>query len=87
MPLLRCRVPHCEKAMGSRKLLCSDHWSLVPDELKRAIWQEYRPHPLPGRETATPTYLRLAARAVRVATERDRNNDLDRDKHTGARKR
>lgn len=77
---------HCEKSMASRRLLCSDHWSLVPEALRRAIWQEYRPGQT--RTSATPTYLKLAARAVRVATERDRNNRdaLDRDR-SGARRR
>jgi hypothetical protein len=83
--VVKCRVKFCDNPMASRQLLCSDHWSLVPDELRRAIWQEYRPGQT--RATATLDYLRLAARAVRVATERDRNNELERDRQTGERKR
>ncbi len=82
---MNCRVKFCEKSMASRQLLCSDHWSLVPGELRRAVWQEYRPGQT--RATATPNYWRLAAKVIRVATERDRNNELDRDRWTNERKR
>jgi hypothetical protein len=81
---VRCRVKFCNNPMASRSLLCSDHWSLVPDELRRAIWQEYRPGQT--RATATTDYWRLAGRALRVATERDRNNELERDR-SGVRRR
>lgn len=80
-----CRVKHCRKQQASRQLLCVEHWYLVPEELKRALWDEYRPGQTGTRASAV--FLRLAARAVRVATTRDRNNALDRDKHTGERRR
>lgn len=82
---MKCRVGYCEKAQALRGLLCSDHWSLVPDPLKRAIWQEYRP----GQTAATATwkYVRLTRRAVRISAERDRNGELDRRPDTGARRR
>jgi hypothetical protein len=67
--------------------MCSDHWSLVPAELRRAVWQAWRPGQTARRSQATPDYLRLAARAVRAATEADRNGGLERDKHTMQRKR
>lgn len=66
--------------------MCADHWSLVPERLRRAIWDEYRPGQTDSSAFASATYRRLVTRAVRVATERDRNNELDRDRKGARRK-
>jgi hypothetical protein len=68
---MTCRVKFCDRPMARCQLLCSDHWSLVPDELRRALWREYQPGQT--RATATTNYWRLAATALRIATESNRN--------------
>ncbi len=85
---MNCRVKFCSNLMASRGILCADHWALVPERLRMSIWDAYRPgqHSQWSTNTAPPEYRRLISKAIRVATERDRNNELDRDR-AGVRKR
>ena len=38
-----CHWPGCEKQVPPAKWGCKEHWFKLPDDLRRAIWQAYRP--------------------------------------------
>lgn len=80
----KCGVGFCGSNVGSRGFLCHEHLSLVPEGIKRQLWNEHVRHRGPRQQS--PKFNELLTKAVRVAAERDRNNHLDRDKHTGLRK-
>lgn len=62
MPHL-CHALGCQVAVPPKLLMCRRHWFMVPRELQRGVWAEYRP----GQEVdknPTSEYLLAAHRAV-----------------------
>lgn len=79
----KCGVGFCSSNVGSRGFMCHEHLSLVPEGIKRQMWGFHMQHRPDNRQPEK--FKRLLERAVRIAAERDRNNELDRNKHTGLR--
>jgi hypothetical protein len=38
----RCLVPNCRKRIDQSRLMCRDHWYLVPRQLRDRIWATWR---------------------------------------------
>ena len=74
-----CHVPTCDEPVPPRMLMCRRHWFLVPDNLRRAVWQHYRP----GQEidkNPSSEWMGAATRAIATVVEREKQNARDRER-------
>lgn len=65
------KCPVCGVAIARGKLLCLDHWRMVPRDLQRAVnraWREFKGADLNDRDA-----FRMALRAYRRAAEEAEN--------------
>lgn len=63
-----CHARGCAKEVPPKLLMCIRHWRMVPRDLQKAVWREYRP----GQErTKTPTtaYLEVAFQAIEAVAK------------------
>jgi hypothetical protein len=37
-----CPVPNCPAIIAKGRLMCAEHWKLVPKDLKHEVWAEYK---------------------------------------------
>lgn len=60
----KCLAKGCEAQLPASRLMCLDHWRLVPREIQDRIWQHYqRGQTL---RTASPEWVSAAKDAVRA---------------------
>ena len=58
-----CRAYGCDKVTPPRLLMCSRHWHMVPDKLKKRVWSAYDP----GQEiTGSPAVEYIAAATAAI---------------------
>jgi hypothetical protein len=38
----RCRIPRCRLPIDASRLMCRDHWYLVPKEVRDQVWATWR---------------------------------------------
>lgn len=60
----KCPVRGCNAVVRSDRLMCGEHWGLVPVVIQKAVWREHRRAPL-GRG-----HLGACDLAVRSVNER-----------------
>ena len=63
-----CHALGCRTMVPPRLHMCAKHWRMVPRQLQRRLWAEYRP----GQERdmqPTPAYLRAVGACVRAVAE------------------
>lgn len=58
-----CHAINCDTRIPSNRLMCPRHWFLVPAELRKAVWQTYRPQQQEG-QAPTQAYLDAARAAI-----------------------
>jgi hypothetical protein len=63
LPRHRCHAPDCEVEVHPRLLMCYAHWRLVPQRLKKKVWDEYRPGQ-EIRKDPSEAYLKAAFAAI-----------------------
>ena len=58
-----CHAKTCKIVVPPKRLMCKRHWFMVPADLRKAVWREYRP----GQEVdkdPTAEYLKTAQKAI-----------------------
>lgn len=40
-PMKKCAALACKRLVGSRKVVCTGHWAIVPQDLKKALLESY----------------------------------------------
>jgi len=76
-PVHRCHAIGCTVAVEPRIFMCRRHWRMVPRDVRKAIWANYRP----GQEIdkrPTREYLRVAALAKQAVYEKEQGSELPR---------
>lgn len=63
-----CHATGCKKAVRPALLMCLPHWRMVPKDIQKLVWKNYRP----GQEVdkrPTREYLEVMKRAIRAVEE------------------
>ena len=58
-----CHAKACNIVVPPKRLMCKRHWFMVPADLRKAVWREYRPGQEVDKEP-TAEYLEAAQKAV-----------------------
>jgi len=58
-----CHAKACKVIVPPKRLMCKKHWFMVPADLRRTVWREYRPGQEVDKEP-TAEYLEAAQNAV-----------------------
>jgi hypothetical protein len=68
----KCSALSCDSQIPLKRLMCYRHWWMLPHELRRQIWKEYRPgQEKEGVASASPAYLELVGQAVEFIREKE----------------
>lgn len=60
-----CPITDCRhKSLAFGRMMCFQHWSLVPPDLKREVWDLWRTKPL------SEAYMQARKRAIAAALDR-----------------
>jgi hypothetical protein len=60
-----CPISGCRhKSLAFGRMMCHTHWSLVPHDLKREVWDLWRTQPI------SEAYLQARKRAIAAVEER-----------------
>ena len=51
--------------------MCGHHWRMVPDTMKRAIWQAYQPGQERDQAPISLAYLEAAKKAIDTVTAQE----------------
>ncbi len=62
-PAHRCHARGCVRVVPPRMLMCTAHWKMVPRELQREVWRQYRDGQ-ERRKDPTGAYLDAANAAI-----------------------
>ena len=65
-----CHARGCAVPVPSKMLMCRRHWYMVPPDLRRLVWQEYRP----GQEIdkgPSESYLHVVHLAIDAVARRE----------------
>jgi len=65
-----CHAKACEVVIPPKMLMCKRHWFMVPADLRKAVWREYRPGQEVGKEP-TAEYLGAARNAIEAVQARE----------------
>ena len=73
-----CHAKNCDLAVPPKKLMCKRHWFMVPPDLRKEVWREYRPGQEVDKEP-TAEYLKAARKAIEaVQAIEKRRSDPER---------
>lgn len=65
-----CHAYGCTKVVPPRLFLCAKHWYMLPQEMRDAVWREYR-EGQEVRKDPTSAYLRVADEAIAWLRQRE----------------
>jgi hypothetical protein len=59
-----CTANHCALTIQPGRLMCIRHWSMLPRDIQRAVWEAHHDHSSRGARLASFEYLSACADAV-----------------------
>lgn len=77
-----CHAKTCKVIVPPKRLMCKRHWFMVPADLRKAVWREYRPGQEVDKEP-TAAYLEAAQKAITAVQAREeRQGNTERTRRT-----
>lgn len=77
-PELRdCCAENCTRQVSPERLMCAQHWRLVPPALKALVMHTYRPGQVKDKNPS-PDYLEAARRAIAAVAEAEKPPEAQR---------
>ncbi len=79
----RCHARGCVRVVPPRMLMCIGHWKMVPRELQRDVWAQYR-EGQERRKDPSVDYLDAADAAIRAVAELEAERAAKREAKAAA---
>lgn len=65
-----CHARGCTEPLRPELLMCSKHWKMVPMDLKKLVWANYRPGQSDDKNPS-PRYVEAAKAAIEAVALRE----------------
>lgn len=73
----KCAVPHCERLVPLKMLMCFSHWKKVPKHLQSDIWRTYRPGQENDLSKLTCEYRFAMQAAIKAVVDKERGEHAE----------
>ncbi len=67
----KCAARGCQVRVPASRLMCLDHWRMVPADIQRRIWAHYRPGQEKGAVTTSDPYITAMWDAIRAVAKKE----------------
>lgn len=62
-----CHARNCTRTCAPERLMCLDHWRMVPRDIQRSVWASYRPGQCDDKRPSTEWHVAADAAIAAVA--------------------